>query len=293
LDGFGQEVRRIEEAPRVNGQSRYFGVSTRRNMATLQITTTLPASCGADPHCLALAGGSQPREVVSTDALGRAIVMQTPAGFSKFDYRSVIRSHPDTGSQSFDAVLAMDPRGYLTQRIFDGDDLVWVEECGNPAIGVPETADLTNVQCENTGPNAAVTFYRYERTGEVREVYDALAASNTNPAQASLRYVNDSLGRVREIHDINRTGPILKAYNAAGEVDQETNARGQVITSGHDGLGRLTTMSYSIGGGVTQEYSIGYDSRTRLAELIQQKNISQVGPARSSARSSITILWGA
>ncbi len=274
LDGFGREARRVDEGPRENGQSRYFGVSTRRNMAAMQITTTLPASCESDRHCVGLAGGSQPRQVVSADVTGMPLTVAAPTGVSRFDYRSVTRTHPDIpGPQQLDAVLEMDPRGYLTQRIFDGDELIWMEECGNAAIADPANAVLSGVTCQSP----AVTFYRYEATGELREIYDALASSLTDPNKATLRFVHDSLGRVTQTYDINKTAVALTAYDAGGKVSQETNARGQVVSIEYDALDRPKAMSYPMGAGVTQEYSIDYDPRTRLERQIRQRNITSGG----------------
>jgi YD repeat-containing protein len=274
LDGFGNPVRRVQDAPLQGGQARYLGVATQRNPAALQVTSTYPATCGANQHCSGLFSGSQPRTVETRDALNRVTRIETPDGVSQLHYRSITKTHPDVGPQSFDVVLQMDPRGNLTQRIFDGERVVWVEECTNAPISSPATADLSGASCQSP----AVTFYRHAPTGELAEIHDALTSSPYgNPATATLRYVYDSFGRITTAHDVNKTAPTLTAYNAAGNVEQTTNARGQVVLFTYDDLDRPETTSYPIGGGITQEYSIVYDTRTRDPNQIRQKNISAGG----------------
>jgi hypothetical protein len=148
--------------------------------------------------------------------------IDTPEGIARVDYRSVTRTHPDVGAATFDAVLTMDPRGALTQRILDGDRAVWVEQC-NGALLDPETADLSTATCASPD----VTFYRYAPTGELAEIYDAAAQSVYDPGQATLRFVLDTLGRTLETHDINKAAPTFTEYDASGNVAREINARGQ------------------------------------------------------------------
>jgi YD repeat-containing protein len=260
LDGFGRTVRCVDDAPEIAGAARYLGTATRLDPGQRIATQTFAAACsagGTDPHCLGLIDGPQPRTITTTDGLGRPVRIDTPEGIARLDYRSVTRAHPDTGTRTFDVVLTMDPRGALTQRILDGDRVVWVEQC-NGALLDPETADLSTAGCASPD----VTFYRYAPTGELAEIYDAAAQSVYDPGQATLRLVLDTLGRTLETHDINKAAPTFTEYDAAGNVAREINARGQATDFDYDPLGGLTETRLPTPDGL-RSYALTYDPSTR------------------------------
>jgi RHS repeat-associated protein len=274
-DGFGREVRTVSDGPKVDGQSRYFGVATRIDAALRQVTKTYPAACGSggtDPHCSGLFTGSQPRAVQVTDPLGRTLSVTTPDGLSRFYYASASRSHPDTGSKRFDIVLAADAAGHLVRRWFDGQQLIFVEECTTGPVG--PTTNLADQNCAED----AVTFYRYEPGGQLADLYGAHSNNWNDPSKATLRSVFDSLGRVVEQYDLNKNAGVLSAYDAAGNKQTETNARGQQIQFVYDALSRPTQITYPSALG-TRRYTMTYDNDTRAIASVEQ---TQTAPTSST-----------
>jgi YD repeat-containing protein len=274
VDGFGKPVRTVDEAPLSGTTKRYFGTAARFDAEVGVAISTLPAACsnaGANAHCPNLIDGNQPRVREFVDDGGRPTRIETPDGVSLIDYRRVMRRLPGaTADEPFDAILSMSRRGHLVQRIFEGDRLVWVEECSN-APSPPSTVDLVGVNCSSP----VKTFYRYEPLGQIAEIYDAKASSLTDPNQATLRFVFDSLGRIRQTRDINKDAVESTIYDAAGNVQSQTNARSQEVTFEYDALDRMIGMAFPAAAGA-RSYTLAYDARTRQLKTVTQ---SQTAPA--------------
>ncbi len=252
-DGFGGPWKTIEETP-----SGYRGIAVYRDpgspMSPPVVRETYPISCGADPVCGALTGQSDaPAVVEASDALGRPIRIDTPDGIALLAFGSGTQpAGPGQGSV-LDRVLEKNAKGDLTQRFLDGQRVVWVDECKNAVA--PGLTDLKAVICSN--PDR--TFYRYEASGEISTIYDAVAVATPDFDDPShyLRYTYDTLARIVRIADPD-AGTTVTGYDAVGNVTSTRNARGQDVFYAYDALDRLTSITRPTTG--EKDYSITYDS---------------------------------
>ena len=276
FDGFGRVERTVRPGP--NGNT--IGELPRHDHAGRPVLRTFDQDCGADLNCAALTTQVDAVESFLYDPLGRILRHDTPNGTRVADYRHENRAQPTgpgAGSplNDFDGVLLKDANGNLVQRIFDGERLVWVDECTNQVL--PSTTDLSSGVC--TSP--AETFYTFEATGEVARAYDAAAkgVGDLDPvgyedSSHYLEYSYDTLGRILAIRDPD-AGLTQHNYDDNGNLEAVTNARGQTTTFEFDALDRLNAVhrpSFMVG---TKEFrattsSIVYDdtqTRRRLYEV--------------------------
>ena len=257
-DGFGGIWKSIQRNP--NGG--YAGTLIWSAPASRRARTTLPVFCGSDPTCSGIAGDTQaPAQETLSDALGRPIRLDTPNGFASFHYRHVNRIQP-AGSgvfTDFDAVLSKNGKGDLTERILDGDRVVWADECGN------SVTPATSLGSVHSCTGRVSTFYTYQAVGELDTIYDPLQLySDPNHY---IRYHYDTLGRVIRIQDADLTGPgdTRTAYNLAGNVASTLNARREQRSYEYDELDRLIEVNAP---GNEEDVSIDYraDERNRWKE---------------------------
>jgi RHS repeat-associated protein len=194
------------------------------------------------------------------DSLGRVLTRTTPDGVTAFDYRQASLNPPFPpgfdASVALDAVLVKDPKGNLTEQLFDGDRLVRADEC---KIGVsPLQTDLSGVTCEF----ADSTFYAYEASGELDTIYDAHPDQDFASAARRLRYRYDTLGRIWKVSDPDR-GVSYTDRDLVGNVVRTLDARGRVITYHYDALNRMQLIDTPGGAGDWDQLEIEYDPNTR------------------------------
>ena len=177
-------------------------------------------------------------------------------GFSVVAYGAESRTDPFNAPSTtpLDTVLYKNPEGHLTRRLFDGSRVVWVDECDSVEF---DTADLSSVTCDN----ADQTYYTFEPSGEVSEIFNArqVAAGDLPNADPALRYTYDTLGRVLRIEDSNLAGTGFTAseYHPGGTVAETTNARGEIRSYSYDALDRLIGIATPSD---EPDYAVSYES---------------------------------
>lgn len=262
FDGLGNVARTVREAP-TEAPTGWAGRAIRRDYVGQIVRETYDLPCG-DPHCSSLTGNESPATLVVHDGLGRTVSRTTPDGVEVFEYRAATRSQPvgsGTGT-SFDATLAKDRNGNLTQRLTDGERAVWVDECNNTVA--PGTTSLSSVSCST--PNT--TFYTYEATGEISVIHDAQAVfdNSYNNPRHQLAYGYDTLGLVRWIDDPD--GGLREfTYEPTGVLDTVTNGRAQTTGYDYDALDRLTLIDRPPG---EKDVDLIYDPVTRKVESVDE-----------------------
>ena len=260
-DGFGGAWKQISESP-----SGFVATATHIKPSARTVRTTLPTACVGGPSCSNVDGLSGPaaRTVIS-DAIGRPVRIDTPVGSgtasSRYAYFSVDASYlpnPWSGSLGgYDVVLEMNGKGDLIQRGLDGDRIVWVEECGSTFVEL-DASTFEEASCSGDTPT---TYYDYEATGELRTIFDARAQheSGLNYVDPSpyLQYHYDTLGRIVRIDDpaLTGTGHSATTYDAFGNIETVTNARGQIRTHTYDSLNRLRRINAPPG---EVDYTVNY-----------------------------------
>ncbi|KZN46675.1 FG-GAP-like repeat-containing protein [Pseudoalteromonas luteoviolacea] len=130
---------------------------------------------------------------------------------------------------------------------------------------------LRRVEQNNGGPE--LKFY-YNALGEQVAFYSG-AESNINKALIKIGY--DALGRKTSQEDLNR-GSWTYTYNAFGELETQTDARGVVSTNEYDGFGRKVRVSYtSLGSAVNEGDSIWQYGDPAKGEKLHQLIYSSQG----------------
>jgi RHS repeat-associated protein len=259
LDGFGQVVRQVREAP-AGSATPAIGVAIVHDFAGRAVFQSYDQACAA-LDCEAIGGPGSPGIATSFDALGRPLTRTTPDGIEAFAYGATVRTPPAGGGPggAFDWVLAKDRNGNLVRSVADGDRVAWVEECQN---GVAPGATSPGADC--SGPDT--TFYAFEPTGEIGAIYDAVATSSAGYSDPRHRLVYrfDTLGNVLAIEDPDG-GVSTMEYHATGTLASRTNARNQTTIYGYDDLDRLVAVDRPAG---ETDAQVTYDPRTRQRAMV-------------------------
>ncbi len=259
LDGFARDA--VTVSPAAPGHAHPFGRAiTDRDHAGRPLRETLDLAC-VDADCTALATYAGTAAIALTyDPLGRVLTRSTPDGVTAFDYRGASLNPPFppgyAATVALDAVLVKDPKGNLTEQLFDGDRLVSTNEC---KMGVsPAQIDLAGVTCES--PDS--TFYTYEGSGELDTIYDAHPDQDFASAARQLRYRYDTLGRVWKVSDPDR-GVSYTDHDLVGNVVRTLDARGRAVAYQYDELDRVQLIDTPGGAGDWDLLEIEYDPNTR------------------------------
>jgi len=259
LDGFGRET--VGVSPAAPGQAYPFGRAvTERDYAGRPLRITFDIAC-ISPDCAELATYDGLAATAQThDALGRVLTRATPDGVTAFGYRQA-SLNPPVGpgygaTLSLDAILTKDPKGNLTEHLFDGDRLVKANECENGIS--PDQTNLSGVSCVN--PDS--TFYTYEATGELDTIYDAHPGQDYVSAARKMRYHHDTLGRVWKVSDPDR-GVSYMGHDRVGNVVHTLDARGRAVVYHYDELDRLRLVDTPGAAGDWDQVEIAYDPDTR------------------------------
>jgi RHS repeat-associated protein len=248
VDGFGRTLRTVEEVP-----GGWRGVAVKRDPTTRTTRHTYPMACvdgvgDPDPDCNDLTGSEDPAVVQERDALGRVVRTTSPDGEALQEHLAVAWTQPAGSGMGtvFGAVRLTDANGHVSQRLLDGDRVVRVDECHDPACA-----------------SADRTFYTYEASGEVATIYDAIAVSSGvfDDASHYMRYHYDTLGRIIQTDDPDG-GTTYAAYDHLGNATRATNARGQITTFAYDALDRVETIDRPVGVG-EWDLTFTYDPITR------------------------------
>jgi len=270
LDGFGRET--IGVSPVAPGHTSPFGRAiTGRDYAGRPLRVTFDLAC-ASPDCTELATYDGLAATTQTyDSLGRVLTRSTPDGLTAFGYRQV-SLNPPVGpgfgaTLSLDAVLTKDPKGNLTEHLFDGDRLLKANECENGVS--PAQSDLSDVSCVN--PDS--TFYTYEATGELDTVYDANPGQDYESTARQLRYHHDTLGRIWKVSDPDR-GVSYMDHDLVGNVVHTLDARGRVVNYQYDELDRLRRIDTPGGIGDWGQLEIAYDPDTRKRNRVTAEGMT-------------------
>ncbi len=263
-DGLGREM--ISVSPTAPGHAYSFGRAvTQRDYAGRPTRETLDLAC-TDLACSNLATAWDADQVVQTyDVMGRVLTRRTPDGVAAFDYRRrdfQLPAGPGASStQSFDVVLAKDFNGVLSEQLLDGDRLVVANECKNPLD--PARTDLSTVSCTN--PDS--TFYSYEASGELENIYDA--TRDYASAAHRLTYSYDTLGRVWLLEDPDG-GVTFTDYDRVGNVIKTANlsrGAGEVIYR-YDALDRVWQIDPTDEVGGWDLLTLVYDPVTRKRKSV-------------------------
>ncbi len=229
-DGFGGTWKTIGETP-----TGHVGTFVYDDPGESTVRETYPVAC-ADDICSEFTGQTGLATVTTSDLVGRPVQVVTPDGTSLVTYSHAERDPPGPAA-SLDAVLFQNAKGDFTRRLFDGERLVWVDECnGLPGSDPCGSADQT--------------FYTYEPTGELSAVQD--------PETHQLAYHYDTLGRVWKIDDPDG-GTSTTVYDEVGNARSTTNARGQIVNFSYDDLDRLLFIDHPAG--TTYDYQLIYGDR--------------------------------
>lgn len=242
-DGFGRVDRVTEATP-----SGYVGKVITRDPVARTTRETFQQAC-TDGFCRDIPASGFPASTTTVDALGRTVQVeewgdaQTRNSVTLAQFDRVSRSQPTAftppnASMYFDGMLAKNANGGLIRRIFDGQRLVWSEECTNTLT--PGAASLSNVSCATPD----TSYFVYDATGEQIRLFDPLAYPN-GPFNDPNRYVGlsfDTLGRRISSSDPD-AGTVKTVYNVLDQMVQLTNGRNQSTTFSYDALARVKTIN--------------------------------------------------
>ena len=196
---------------------------------------TVPGGTFRDGHW----NGTYPGVTTTYDTLGRTLRVTQPDGTWTEHHYGV------ASNRLYDDVL--DANRHRSQVRYDslGRLAMVYEMSGNCSDS------YWDYSCsgEYTTPWAvyALTTYSYDRLDHLTSVTDAVGYSNVT----TMDY--DLLGLKISMHDPDM-GNWAYEYDALGNLENQTDAKGQIITFTHDALNRLTVKEYPSGSKVYYQY---------------------------------------